>query len=195
MEDCIVARPDIYRPEQHSIGLLVIDIQEKFRPAIASFDGVVANIVRLVSAFNVLRIPIITTEQYPQGLGPTVKPVADALPDQTEPLVKKHFSCCGAEGFMERLEHTWARALALCGIETHVCVYQTALDLMAKGYTVCAIADAMASRRGLDHATALRRIEQAGGIIMTAEMLLFDLLRTADSPEFREIQKLVRVSV
>jgi nicotinamidase-related amidase len=187
-----MARPDIYRPEQSSTGLLVIDIQEKFNPAIASFDDVVANTVRLVRAFAILNMPVIATEQYPQGLGPTVRPVAEVLPPEAAPLAKKYFSCCGAEGFAERLETTGVAAVVLCGVETHVCVYQTALDLMDQGRTVIAIANAVASRREIDHVTALRRIEQAGGIIMTAEMLLFELLRTADAPAFKEIQKLVK---
>jgi nicotinamidase-related amidase len=187
-----MAQSFIYRPEQQSTGLLVIDIQEKFRPAVASFDEVVASAVILVRAFGILRMPVLATEQYPKGLGPTVKPIVDALPPQTVPLVKKCFSCCGADGFIERLERTGVSALALCGVETHVCVYQTALDLIARGHTVIAIANAMASRSEIDHITALRRIEQAGGIIMTIEMLLFDLLRTADAPDFREIQKLVK---
>jgi nicotinamidase-related amidase len=187
-----MAQSVVYRPDQHSAGLLVIDIQEKFRPAIASFDAVIAEAVRLVRAFGILRMPVIATEQYPQGLGPTVKPIIDALPPKTVPLVKKCFSCCGADGFIERLERTGVTALALCGVETHVCVYQTALDLIAQGHTVIAIANAMASRKEPDHVTALRRIEQSGGIIMTVEMLLFDLLRTADAPDFREIQKLVK---
>jgi len=182
----------VYRPEQHSTGLLVIDIQEKFRSAISSFDAVITGTVRLVRAFGIMRMPILATEQYPQGLGPTVKPIVDALPPQTEPLVKKCFSCCGIKGFIERLERTRVTAFALCGVETHVCVYQTALDLIARGHTVIAIANAMASRNELDHVTALRRIEQAGGIIMTVEMLLFDLVRTADAPDFREIQMLVK---
>jgi nicotinamidase-related amidase len=182
----------VYRPEQSSTGLLVIDIQEKFRPAIASFDAVIASTVRLVRAFDILHMPVLATEQYPQGLGPTVKPIVDVLPPQTAPLVRKCFSCYNAEGFMERLECMGTTALALCGVETHVCVYQTALDLIAQGHAVIALADAMASRSELDHVTALRRIEKAGGIIMTVEMLLFDLLRTADSPYFKEIQKLVK---
>jgi nicotinamidase-related amidase len=187
-----MTQSDIYRPEQHSTGLVVIDIQDKLRPAIASFDAVITEAVRLVRAFGILRMPVIATEQYPKGLGSTVKPIVDALPPQTAPLVKNCFSCCGAEEFIDRLERTGITTLVLCGVETHVCIYQTALDLIARGHTVIAIANAMASRREPDHATALRRIELSGGIIMTVEMLLFDLLRTADAPDFREIHKLVK---
>jgi nicotinamidase-related amidase len=171
-----MTQSDIYRPEQHSTGLVVIDIQDKLRPAIASFDAVITEAVRLVRAFGILRMPVIV----------------DALPPQTAPLVKNCFSCCGAEEFIDRLERTGITTLVLCGVETHVCIYQTALDLIARGHTVIAIANAMASRREPDHATALRRIELSGGIIMTVEMLLFDLLRTADAPDFREIHKLVK---
>jgi nicotinamidase-related amidase len=182
----------VFRPRQKSTGLLVIDIQEKFKPAIARFDTVVVKAVTLIRAFGILHMPVFSTEQYPQGLGPTVKPVADILPVDAAPLTKKTFSCCGAQGFMEQFERSGISAIALCGIETHVCVYQTALDLIDKGFTLIAVADAMASRNDLDHATAIERIRQAGGIILTVEMFLFDLLKTAESPDFREIQKLVK---
>jgi nicotinamidase-related amidase len=181
-----------FRPTPGNLGLLVVDIQEKFGPAIPGFDALAAKAAALVRGFGILGMPMLATEQYPQGLGPTVKTVAAVLPAGVTPLVKKHFSCFGAQGFDRPLNGMDRSAVALCGVETHVCVYQTALDLLSRGFTVVAVADAMGSRNGLDHATALRRMEQCGVIVMTVEMLLFDLLRSADSPHFKEIQKLVK---
>ena len=181
-----------FRPLPENLGLLVVDIQEKFRPAIPGFDEIAAKAALLVKAFTVFGMPVLATEQYPQGLGPTVPAVASVLPAGIIPLTKKQFSCCGAPGFDETIKRTNRSALVLCGIETHVCIYQTALDLLARGLTVVLPADALGSRKELDHATALRRMEQCGAIVMTVEMLLFDLLRSAENPHFKEMQKLVK---
>jgi nicotinamidase-related amidase len=175
-----------------NLGLVVVDIQEKFKPAVPLFDTVAANVIKLVRAFKTLSIPVIVTEQYPQGLGPTVAAVAQALGPGTIPLTKKTFSCCGAEGFMEQLGRLEISTACVCGIETHVCVYQTVLDLLEKGVPTIVVVDACASRKEIDHATALRRMEACGAVVMTVEMVLFDLLRTAEAAGFKEVQRLVR---
>jgi nicotinamidase-related amidase len=181
-----------FRPSIDNASLLVIDVQEKFRPAIPCFDRIAGNVAVLARAFGVLGMPVFATEQYPKGLGPTVADVASALPADTKKITKKSFSCCGEGGLLQLLMSGGRPAVALCGVETHVCVCQTALDLLAGGFTVMVAADAAGSRKTVDHETALRRMERSGAVIVTVEMLLFDLLRTADSPHFREIQNLVK---
>jgi nicotinamidase-related amidase len=180
------------RPGPETIGLAVVDIQEKFSTVIPGFDAMVNKAVVLIKAFDILKLPVFITEQYPRGLGPTVKPVRETLPSDCTPLPKKYFSCCGAEGFLPLIEKSERRALALCGIETHVCVYQTALDLIERDFTVLLVVDAVASRNERDHAIALRRMEQAGVHCVSVELLLFDLLRTAEAPLFREVQSLIK---
>jgi nicotinamidase-related amidase len=181
-----------FRLSDNNLGLVVVDIQEKFRPVVPGFDTVAANSALLAQAFRKLSIPVFATEQYPQGLGPTVESVASALAPSVRPLPKKSFSCCGAGGFMEQLEQNTVRTVCVCGVETHVCVYQTVLDLIAKGSAVVIAADACGSRKDIDHVTALKRMESCGAVVMTVEMILFDLLRTADHQLFKEIQRLVK---
>ena len=133
-------------------------------------------------------MPTILTEQYPQGLGTTAAPLAALLP---RPVTKMSFSCCGAGGFALALP-PGRGALVLCGLETHVCVLQTALDLLARGYAVFVAVDAVASRHPIDHDTALRRLEAAGAILTTSEAVLFEWCGTADHPRFQDVRKLVR---
>lgn len=184
--------PKPFRLTGKSLCLAVVDIQEKFRPAVPLFDAIAANSAVLIKAFKTLSIPIVATEQYPKGLGLTVEPVASALGQTIKPLEKRSFSCCGASGFMEQLERNTITTVCVCGIETHVCVYQTVLDLIEKGMKVVVVADACGSRKELDHTTAIRRMEACGAAVMTVEMILFDLLGTADNPAFKEVQRLVK---
>jgi nicotinamidase-related amidase len=174
------------------LSLVVVDIQEKFRPAVPLFDTIAANSEILIRAFKTLSIPIVATEQYPKGLGPTVEPVASALGQMIKPLEKKMFSCLGADGFVQQLDQYEINTVCICGIETHVCVYQTVLDLLEKGMNVVLAADACGSRKELDHSTAIRRMEACGAIVMTVEMILFDLLGSAENKFFKEVQRLVK---
>ena len=181
-----------FRLSGKNIGVAVVDIQEKFRPAVPLFDTIAATSAVLIRAFKTLSIPIIATEQYPKGLGRTVEPVASALGQTIKPLEKKSFSCCGASGFMEQLERNTITTVCVCGIETHVCVYQTVLDLVEKGMNVVVVADACGSRKALDHTTAIRRMEACGAVVMTVEMILFDLLGSAENPAIKDVQRLVK---
>jgi len=180
-----------FRLKTANCGLVIVDIQEKFRPAVPAFDTVAANAEKLIKAFKLLAIPILATEQYPKGLGPTVANVSTVLGSVT-PVIKKCFSGSCAAGFMEELESRRIKTLCVCGIETHVCIYQTVLDLIREGIQTVVVIDACGSRKEVDHATALRRMELSGAIVMTVEMALFELLGTADHPAFREIQGLVK---
>lgn len=184
--------PKPFRLSDKNLGLVVIDIQERFKPVVSSFDAIAANSAILIRAFMTLSIPVVATEQYPKGLGPTAEPVASALGRTIKPLEKKSFSCFGADGFVGQLDRHKIITACVCGIETHVCVYQTVLDLIENGIAVAVVADACGSRKEMDHATAIRRMEACGAVVMTVEMVLFDLLKTAKNPVFKDVQRLVK---
>ncbi len=170
---------------------VLIDVQERLLPHIDNHEQVLARTLRLVSGLRLLGIPLVVTEQYPRGLGPTVGELRAALPEE-EVLEKISFSCCDAPAFNSRLEEYGRKTIVLAGIETHVCVLQTALDLLASGYTPVVAADCVSSRNAEDRHIACGRIRAEGGILTTSESLLFELCRRADSPVFREISRLVK---
>ena len=170
-------------------ALLVIDVQEKLVAAVADGPRVVANAVRLLEAAAILGVPARATEQYPRGLGPTVPPIAERLPDRAS---KMAFACCSAPQVLEQFYGRQVRHVTLAGLEAHVCVAQTALDLMDLGFRVQVPADAVASRSPLDRDVALRRLEAAGATISTTEAVLFEWCETADRPEFKAISALVK---
>ena len=170
-------------------ALLVVDVQEKLVPAIASSETVVWNVRRLIDAARLLGLPAAASEQYPQGLGPTLPELASRLPERPAKLA---FSCRELAGLLSDLRGRGIEKLLLCGIETHVCIQQTALDLMADGWRVYIAVDAVGSRRDIDHQTALRRMESSGAVLTTTEAALFEWCETAAAPEFKQISRLVR---
>ncbi len=167
---------------------MVVDIQEGFRKAVPSFDQVAESAARLVQGAEAMGIPIIVTEQYPKGLGHTVPEVADHLPDGWQPIEKVRFSAAEAEGFdLDR------RGQALvCGIETHVCVNQTVLDLLDGDVEVQVVADAVGSRTAENRDLGLHKAERAGAVLTSVETALFELLRGSDAVEFKQVQALVK---
>lgn len=170
-------------------SLLVVDVQEKLMPAIRDRDRLLANVVRLVRAAGLLGLTTFATEQYPRGLGPTVPELAGLIPDPTS---KTTFHCCGAPGLVEGLSSRGVRHVTLAGIEAHVCVAQTALELLRLGYAVQVPADAVGSRFAIDHEFALRRLERAGAVVTTTESALFEWTEDAGHPRFKEISALVK---
>jgi nicotinamidase-related amidase len=169
-------------------ALCVIDVQERLVPAMADGPAAVARCRRLAEAARLVGVPILATEQYRRGLGATVPELAPLLP---APLEKLSFSCCGAEGFRAAIP-AGVGQIVLCGLETHVCVAQTALDLLAEGYAVFLSVDAIASRHAIDRDTALRRLEAAGAIPTTSEAILFEWCASAAHPQFQAVRQLVR---
>jgi len=167
--------------------LCVIDVQEKLLPAVAGGDRVVDRCVRLAAAAELLGVPAILTEQYPHGLGPTPPALAGRLPPAVGKLA---FSCCGSEAFVAALPAT-AATVVLAGLETHVCVAQTALDLLARGLGVFVAVDAVTSRHALDHDVGLRRLEAAGAVLTTSEAVLFEWCQSAAHPQFQAVRRLV----
>ncbi len=170
-------------------ALLVIDVQEKLLAAIPDRERLVANAVRLIRGAKILDVPSWGSEQYPEGLGSTVAAIADLIPERCSKLT---FHCCATARILEQLYGRHIRHVTLAGIEAHVCVAQTALELLDLGFRVQIPADAVASRHDSDQKFALRRLENAGATISTTEAVLFEWCETADRPEFKAISGLVK---
>jgi nicotinamidase-related amidase len=170
-------------------GLLVIDVQEKLVPLIFDADALVRNIAFLLDAARLLNMPVQCTEQYPRGLGATVPPLAEKLPERPD---KVAFSSCAVANVVQTFHREARPKLVLCGIETHVCVLHTALDLLALDFRVYVAVDAVGSRYRLDHEIALRRLERAGAILTTSEMCVFEWIGGAGHPQFKAISRLIQ---
>jgi nicotinamidase-related amidase len=168
-------------------ALIVVDVQEGFRKAIPDFERVARATATLIEGAEAIGIPVVVTEQYPKGLGETVPEVAEHLPEGAEPLEKVCFSAADADGF-----DLGGRDQALvCGIETHVCVNQTALDLLGSGVEVQVAEDAVGSRTDQNKRVGLHKMERAGAVLTSVETALFELLGRAGTDEFRQVQKLI----
>jgi nicotinamidase-related amidase len=170
-------------------ALLVIDLQEKLLARMSDREAVVAGSVLLVKGARLLDVPVSATEQYPQGLGPSVAEIAELIPDRP---AKTTFHCCSVPQLLEQLRGRPIRHVTLAGIEAHVCVAQTALELLNQGFRVQVAADAVASRHRLDWEFALRRLEMSGAVISTVEAVLFEWAERSDRPEFKELSALVK---
>jgi nicotinamidase-related amidase len=172
-------------------ALLVVDVQEKLIPLIAQHERIVANIGRLLDGAKALGVRAAATEQYPRGLGSTTKELADRLGDVPEKLT---FSCGGCPEVFEELRDAGIFKILVVGIEAHVCIQQTVLDLLADGFRVYLAVDAIGSRHVIDYETALRRMDSAGATLTTTEAALFEWCDAAGTPEFKQISALVRES-
>jgi nicotinamidase-related amidase len=181
----------ILQMHRSAAGLVVIDIQERLMPMIHEGEQLIQSAVQLIRGIQILRVPIVATVQYSKGLGAMVPPITTALGDVV-PTEKKAFSSCGAPGFLAALSARKITDVILCGIETHVCVCQTALDLIGRGFRVFVVADAVSSRTAQNRALGLDRMRAAGAAIVSVEMLLFELLAESGTPEFKEILTLVK---
>ncbi len=175
-------------------ALVVIDVQERLFPAMDSDhrEEVMRNLKVLAAAAQHLGLPTLATEQYPKGLGHTLPEMKAALPTGLEPIEKVAFSCWAVESFRTRLVSTGKRQIVLGGIEAHVCVLMSALDLLAAGYGVHVVADAVTSRTQANWRIAMDYLRQAGAVVTTTETALFQLLGQADSDTFRELARLIR---
>lgn len=172
--------------------LVVVDVQERMMPAIADADRVIASVATLCRGMIALGVPILVTEQYPAGLGVTVPEVREALGEEYRPLEKITFSAAKDRDFLQAFEASGRHQVLICGVESHVCVYQTARDLHNLGYTVEVIADAIGSRTDQNRAIAVDRLEHHGVDFTSVEMCLFDLMSTAEHENFREISALIK---
>jgi nicotinamidase-related amidase len=172
-------------------GLLVIDIQDKLLPFIHEKERLVRNSVLLIKGAEVLKLPVFVTEQYRKGLGLTAQEVASAITGFA-PVEKVTFSSCGAPGLMAALKSKDVGDVLLCGMEAHVCVLQTCLDLLADGFNVFVVADAVSARNPENTRLAMDRMRGAGALIVSTEMVFFELLQRAATDEFKQILTLVR---
>lgn len=175
-------------------ALVVLDVQERLFHAMDADhrEEVMRNIKVLTTSARRLRLPILVTEQYPKGLGHTLQELVDTLGPGVEPIEKVTFSCCGVDEFRARLEAAGARHVVLTGIEAHVCVLLSALDLLGRGYRVHVAADAVTSRTQANWRLAMDQLRQAGVVVTSTETVLFQLLRQGGTDEFRELAQLIR---
>lgn len=175
--------------------LVVLDFQDKLLEKIPSRDGIVGNALKLLEVCVALDAPVVWTEQYPKGLGRTTQAIADRigalLPDAV-PIEKLSFGCFGSPGFVEAVEATGRSQVVIAGIETHVCVLQTALAGLEAGYEMYVVRDAVGSRKAPDFEAGLDRMRSAGVHVATSEMVVFELLREAGTPEFKLILPLLK---
>lgn len=174
--------------------LLIIDIQDRLASAMPAkvLKKVIQNNNILLNAANELNIPVIHSEQYPKGLGNTVAEVSEQLPEACVAIEKTCFSCSEAEGFHDELAKHKRQQIIITGIESHICVLQTAIQLQRHGYTVYIVEDAVCSRKKSNHKNAIKRLRQNGVIISNVESVLFEWLRDATHPQFKMLSKLIK---
>jgi nicotinamidase-related amidase len=179
--------------DRHQSVLVVIDVQERLVPSMDQkvYQRVKSNIEFMIKTAEALQIPVVVTEQYPQGLGTTVADLAGAAGD-TGVIEKLSFGCCGEPSFIQRLQELGRANMLLTGMEAHVCVYQTVLGLIEAGFNVHLLRDAVCSRYKVDFLNSLELARSAGAIVTTAETVAFQLLKVAGSSEFKVVSKLVR---
>ena len=182
----------INKLEQPGTVLVVIDMQEAFRSAIGDFALIASRISTAVRGFQVLGCPVVVTEQYPKGLGHTAEEIGLVLDESVQVLEKSTFSAGGVEQFTGTLRSLGARQIVLCGIETHVCVNQTAHDLLAEGFAVHLLADCVGSRFEHDKQAGLEKMWRSGVVPSSTELALFELMGDSRHEKFKEIQELIR---
>ena len=181
----------IFRPAPDKLAIVIVDMQEKLLPAMADSAAILRQHGILLQGARALKLPILATEQYPKGLGPTVPELKPLLSAETT-WEKTSFSCFGSAPFAAFFQAGAIKQLVVAGIETHVCVQQTVLDALECGLEVLVLADAVGSRSPANRETALNLMRGAGAVVTSTESFLFDCLRDAGHPEFRTISRLVR---
>ena len=170
---------------------MVVDIQERLLPVMNQNETILENSVKLLEGMAALEVPVMVTQQYTKGLGETVEAVKAAITDFSY-FEKTAFSCYEEPEFALALENSGKHNVIIIGIESHVCVQQTVIDLLAQGFQPIVVADCVSSRKASDKTVALERMRQEGAIIATYESILFELTRSAKAPAFRAISKIVK---
>ena len=171
--------------------LLIIDVQEKLVKALDK-DVIIKKVFNLTKAAKLLSIPVVVTEQYPKGLGSTVESVAEELPENTSVFEKVSFNALDTEGVLDKIKSYGKKQIVICGIETHICVHQTAAALLREGFQVHVIKDACASRNKYEFKQGIERMEANGATISCVEIALFEWLQSAKHPCFKEVQSLIK---
>jgi len=176
---------------QEETAAVVIDIQERLLPHIFQWEQTLQNCLKLIEGLQVLSVPIVVTQQYTKGLGPTDPSIVNRISGFSH-IEKITFSCCGEPAFMDKLSSLGKKNIILCGIETHVCVLQTCIDLLEEGYIPVVVEDCVSSRKPDDKAVAIARMRQEGARISTMESILFELTQVSGTETFKNISKLVK---
>lgn len=174
-------------------AVLLVDYQERFVPVLSENDETVKNIKLLLSGANIYKVPIIVSEQVPEKLGKTISDFKEHL-GSAKFFSKKTMSCCGESGFLEELKSKSIKKVAVCGIEAHVCVLQTSLDLIHNGFQVHLATDAISCRLPQNKPIAIEKIKSAGGVISSVETILFEMAYEAGSDEFKRLQQLFKTN-
>jgi nicotinamidase-related amidase len=189
-----MSRLEHFVPPRDATALIVVDIQERFFPAMEAERkaAFLENTKLLLELAKNLGMPVLVTEQYPKGLGRTIEPVLEALPPGTEPLEKLHFSSWRADGFAERFREVGARYAIVLGLESHVCVLQTVIDLLVEDIVVHVPRDAVISRTGENRDAGLALMDRAGALISSTETIIFQMLERAGTDEFKVMSRLLK---
>lgn len=177
--------------DSKTAALVIIDVQGKLATLMHEKEEFFKNVVRMIKGARTLEIPIFWNEQLPDKLGPTISEIQEAL-SGTEPLAKKTFSCCGNPDFASQLKSSDRKQIILVGMETHVCVYQTAMDLLHQDYEVYLVADAVSSRSPENKQTGIKAMIVAGAKITSVEMALFEMLGVAEGEQFKQVIQIVK---
>lgn len=178
--------------DREKAALLIVDIQEAFRGIIPDFPVLASRASTVVRGFQILELPVFVTEQYPKGLGRTAEEILLTLPDDFEVIEKTAFSSCGAGKLVDGFKSCAINQIVVCGLETHICVNQTAHDLLDRGFDVHLLTDCIASRFEHDKLAGLEKMKASGVVMSSIEMALFELLRDASHAKFKEIQQLIK---
>ncbi|MEI8388654.1 MAG: hydrolase [bacterium] len=172
--------------------LLIIDIQEKLLKAQHDKEKIQKNAVILTKAAKILGIPVIVSEQYPQGLGATIPEIKENLSENAKYYEKKSFSCCANSAFEDLIKETGKNQVIVCGIESHVCVHQTVSDLLSAGYEIFLVKDAVGSRKEYECEIGFERMISSGAVPACVEMIVFELIKCASHEKFKQIQELIK---
>jgi nicotinamidase-related amidase len=172
-------------------GLIIVDVQEKLMQVMGNPDRVTDRIVKLLHLSRVFKLPVILTEQYSKWLGPTLPRIKESLPEY-DPIEKLHFNCCSVDLFNNRVEGEGLRNIILTGVETHICVFQTCVSLLEKGYSVHVPHHAVDSRTGDNWNIGLSLMKEAGAVITSTETIIFQILKKAGTDEFKKMLKTIK---
>lgn len=177
--------------DKNNAVLVIIDIQEKLAVVMKQKEKVVNNCLHLIESAKLLNVPVVITEQYSKGLGPTINEIKEAIPSY-KPIEKTTFDCCKGDGFLEKISSLKRKQIILVGMETHVCVLQTCLSLLQEKYNIHLVGDAVCSRKKDDYLAGRELMRDAGAVITCTETVLFQLLEEAGTSEFKAISKRIK---
>ena len=176
---------------RENTGLLIIDVQEKLMEVMGRKHGIVENIIKLLHLSELFNLPLILTEQYPRWLGPTLKEIQERLPTY-EPITKMHFNCCDVEAFNGRLEGERLQSVIVAGVESHICIFQTCVCLLQRGYAVHVPQDAVDSRTDDNWRVGLELLREAGAFITSTETIIYQIMGKAGTEEFKKMLKILK---